>query len=63
MALLDFPNVIGPNGSNHDSEMSHFVGVVPLYRMYPPFDRCFIRSGSTVVFSSVSAVSCVFIKF
>ena len=31
-ALLDFPNVVGPNGSNADSEK-----VVKLKNMYPPF--------------------------
>ena len=34
-ALLDFRNVIGPNGFNSYSETSHFVGVVMLRKMYP----------------------------
>lgn len=28
MTLLDYPNVIGLNGSNSDGEMSHFMGAV-----------------------------------
>lgn len=31
-ALLDFPNFIGPNGPNYDSQTSHFVGVVTLQK-------------------------------
>ena len=36
-ALLDFPNVIGLNGSTSGSETSHFVGVVMLKTIYPLF--------------------------
>ena len=34
-----FPNIIGPNGSSFDSQMSHFAGVVALKIIYPPFYR------------------------
>lgn len=33
-ALLDLLNVIGLNGSNPDSETSHFAEVVTLKKMY-----------------------------
>lgn len=33
-ALLDFPNFIGPNGSNSESIMSHFAAVVRLKNNY-----------------------------
>lgn len=33
VALLDFPNVVGQNGSNSDSEMSHVRRVVMLKRI------------------------------
>ena len=35
VALLGFWNMIGPNGFNSDSEMSHFAGVVTLRKMCP----------------------------
>ena len=34
VALIDFRNVIGLNGSNSDSETSHFAGVVTLKKNY-----------------------------
>lgn len=39
--FLDFPNVIGPNGSDSDCETSHVAEVVRLKRMYPWFYRQF----------------------
>lgn len=33
--ILDFKNVISPNGSNPHSETSHFVWVVMLKKSYP----------------------------
>ena len=45
VALLDFLNVIGQNGSNYVIEMSHYARVVRLKRMYPPFYRCFSHNG------------------
>lgn len=40
-ALLDFANVVGPNGSNSNSETTRFVEVVTLKKFFPPFYRCF----------------------
>lgn len=37
VTLLEFTNVIGPNGSNSSIKMSHFEGVVTIKRIYPPF--------------------------
>ena len=37
VALLAFPNVIRPGGSNYDREMSHFTGAVTLKIMHPSF--------------------------
>lgn len=54
--LLFFPNVKGPNNSNHDSEMGHFVRTVTL-RIYPLFYSRFFQTGSTGVFCSVTTVS------
>ena len=31
MALLDFPNIIGPNGLNSDSETSRFTGIAMVF--------------------------------
>ena len=39
-----FQTIIGPNGSNYDSEMSHVSGVVPLKKMSPPFYRHFFHN-------------------
>lgn len=39
-ALLDFPNVAGMNGSNCDSENSHFRGFVTLRIMHAQFYSC-----------------------
>lgn len=36
-AFLDFQNVIVPNGSNSESELGHFGGVVMLKTKYQPF--------------------------
>lgn len=33
-ALFHFPNVIKPNGSNSDSELSHFIGVLPCSKQF-----------------------------
>lgn len=38
--LFYFPNAIGPNGSNLDSEMSHFAGVLLFKRNYSQVYRC-----------------------
>jgi len=43
-AILDFPNVIGPNCSNPDSKISHSVGVVMLNKMCPSIYRCLLPS-------------------
>lgn len=59
--LLDFPNVIGQNGTNYDSELSHFSGIVAMKIMYPRCYRCFFCNGSVVVFSSVATVSGTFV--
>ena len=48
-ALLDFPIVIGPNGSNSDSKTSRHMEGVTLKIVYPPFYRLFFHSGSVVV--------------
>lgn len=42
-----FQTIIGPNGSNYDSEMSHVSGVVPLKKMSPPFYRHFVTFNVT----------------
>ena len=34
-ALFDFTNVTGPNGSNWESEISHFTGALMLKRCCP----------------------------
>ena len=46
VALLDFPNVIGPNESNSDSEMTHFMGVVTLKTIYPRFTAATVAMGT-----------------
>ena len=44
LALVDFPNVIGPKGANCDSETCHFALAVTLKKMYPSSYRRFFRS-------------------
>lgn len=61
MALLDFPNGIGPKGSNYDCERSYSVGIVTLEIIHPAYHRRFFDNGSTVVLSSVTTVSGAFV--
>lgn len=49
--------------SNSDGEMSHFVGVVTLKRIYPLFYRCFFNRGWIVVFSSVTTAFDAFVTW
>lgn len=54
MALPDFPNGTGLNGSYYDNETTHFAGVANLKISYLLFYRHFMHSGSIVVLSSVT---------
>lgn len=44
MALLGFPNLIRPNGSNLDSETDHFMGVLMLKNDPLIYRRAFLWS-------------------
>lgn len=46
VALLHFPNVIRPNGSNSDSEMDNFAWVLTLPKMYSLIYRCLFHNVS-----------------
>lgn len=45
-ALLDIPNVFGPDGSNSESETSNFAGIMTLKKMYPLFYSRLFRNVS-----------------
>ena len=44
--LIKCPNVIGPKGSNSDSETNHFIGSVMLRNNYPLLYKHFFHNVS-----------------